>query len=571
MRKGAARTDEAAATVLGRLQKPVAMTPQQQQQQQAAQYTLRHTLTFTPAPQLPASSSSSYYASHPSPHLSTVTESSVSPAAAHFHTTVSFPNHGPHELTNSHSAFAPPFVPTQPASHSTTFPSRSHAHPPFVLRPAPPSTFPPAPPLPAGGSAPHSQSQPATDLLFHAALARFNGVEPPPPYPQGFSSLSSTAFSGQSYPYPPSSYPALPSLQSLSPFPPRSVRASVWHCPLGCGQTYKKSSGRSIRRHFVACFRQHNQSSASSLSDTQLSSLIAERQDTGQLTTGLRRWKMRSARRRVEQLRDEERWECVWGCGKRYRSTSTRSIQRHIAECDRRPGGGGSGGRDQQPRKATTGTDNDSGDRESEDEEEEDDENEGEEAEQEELRDSDQRPESYQSTPVQPRVAAVEQRISPPTDTIPPTSSPGAPHTSFHGSSYNASYPSAMLAASESTLRLLSSAATNSLAPHNIRNNLPLFYPNAQPSSATASSAGLTLHPLAPAMINMPLSNNQLQLVSNVMHGDTHHLSARHSIPHHPLMTPVPSPPLPSPPRDVSSQLTSSERPDAAGKQSATN
>ena len=49
--------------------------------------------------------------------------------------------------------------------------------------------------------------------------------------------------------------------------------------------------------------------------------------------TGLRRWKMRQPRRLAEQLSDEDRWDCVWGCGKSYRATSSRSIQRHASTC----------------------------------------------------------------------------------------------------------------------------------------------------------------------------------------------------------------------------------------------
>ena len=141
--------------------------------------------------------------------------------------------------------------------------------------------------------------------MFHAALARLSAVDPSAHFPHNTTpSLSSpSAYTLHSYPYPPppSLHSSLPSAHSSS-FPIRSVRASVWHCPLGCGQSYKKSSGRSIRRHFVSCFRQHNQSAAASMSDSQLSSLIAERQDTGQLQTGLRRWRMRSSSAMVDNF-----------------------------------------------------------------------------------------------------------------------------------------------------------------------------------------------------------------------------------------------------------------------------
>ena len=85
----------------------------------------------------------------------------------------------------------------------------------------------------------------------------------------------------------------------------------------------------------MSCFRSHNPSSAS-LSDEQLSAAIDAQHESGQLVTGLRRWRMRQPRRLAEQLSDDDRWDCVWGCGKSYRATSSRSIQRHTSDCDRR-------------------------------------------------------------------------------------------------------------------------------------------------------------------------------------------------------------------------------------------
>ena len=113
---------------------------------------------------------------------------------------------------------------------------------------------------------------------------------------------------------------------------------SMWVCPFDCGQRYKRSSGRSIRRHVNSCFRLHNPA-ARALSDEQLSSVISEQQASGQLITGLRRWKMRQPRRLAEELSDEDRWDCLWGCGKSYRATSSRSIQRHANSCYMRPEG----------------------------------------------------------------------------------------------------------------------------------------------------------------------------------------------------------------------------------------
>ncbi|GAB5356949.1 hypothetical protein AAMO2058_000332100 [Amorphochlora amoebiformis] len=39
-------------------------------------------------------------------------------------------------------------------------------------------------------------------------------------------------------------------------------------------------------------------------------------------------------KRRSEELRDEEKWRCPYKCGKYYRKTSTRSIQKHLVTCD---------------------------------------------------------------------------------------------------------------------------------------------------------------------------------------------------------------------------------------------
>ena len=106
----------------------------------------------------------------------------------------------------------------------------------------------------------------------------------------------------------------------------------LWRCDLGCGQRYERSSGRSIRRHVLACFRLH-WPGAVGVSVSRLHELISEQQEAGVLDTGLRRWKMRQPPRKAEQLEAEARWECPARCGKRYRNTSTRSISRHKATC----------------------------------------------------------------------------------------------------------------------------------------------------------------------------------------------------------------------------------------------
>ena len=367
----------------------VAMTPQRQQPPE--QQAFGHTPPLLGSqPQPAASMPSTYYPTRPQQQqlaqFNSATDSAVSTSASLFQSLLSLPS-----SFDASKALSLP----QPLSHSLLSPQAATFHQqsalppivsllstsPFVLQGAPLLPFAAALSLaPLSSTVPTSvpllSSQQTTNIaLLHASLSRSSAVDSSANHMPGTASFSPSAYSAHAFPYPPTQ-PALPSpLSHSSALAFRPIRASVWHCPMGCGQTYKKSSGRSIRRHFVFCFRQHNESAASSMSDTQLSSLIGERQDTGQLQTGLRRWRMRSSRRQVDELRDEERWECVWGCGKRYRSTSTRSIQRHIAECARRAGGGGGGERKQVTRKGTAGRESD------EEEEDEDEEAEVEEAE----------------------------------------------------------------------------------------------------------------------------------------------------------------------------------------------
>ena len=128
-------------------------------------------------------------------------------------------------------------------------------------------------------------------------------------------------------------------MATSAPCAPSSPRCGLaWQCPLACGVRYARSSGRSIRRHVALCFRAHT-SGAQSLSDEQLSTLISEQQDSGQPFTGLRRWRMRQPRRLAVELSDDDRWDCVWGCGKSYRATSGRSIQQHANRCSLRADG----------------------------------------------------------------------------------------------------------------------------------------------------------------------------------------------------------------------------------------
>ena len=490
---GTAASDGAAtattdAAVSGEVRRPVAMNSQPQQQSQQQQqhppthYTFHHTPTFAPLQQPSASSQLSYFPPLPRPQLQPHNvNSSGSSGAAHFPTSVSFPTHGPPGHTHSHSAFSQPFPVHQPGSLPLAFPSHPSlpptlplSHSSFALRaagphpPPPPVPFPPPLPLPAPAAAPHSAVDPA---LLHASFSRLSGVDSSAYFPASSAPLTSPGYASQSFTYSVNN----PVLSSSLPM--RSVRASVWHCPLGCGQSYKKSSGRSIRRHFVSCFRQHNQAAASSMTDSQLSGLIAERQDTGQLQTGLRRWRMRSSRRRVDELRDEERWECVWGCGKRYRSTSTRSIQRHIADCERRPQVPGA--RAPPPRRATTsvsraGRESEGGD-DDEDEESEEEEMEEEEWERE-LRSKVQRattshapvatPAAYQST-ASPADTAPSPASSSQSSTLPSALTTAGASASSSATGDQVSTRTAV----PSTLQSLSSAATHSAASEHASNN----------------------------------------------------------------------------------------------------
>ena len=112
----------------------------------------------------------------------------------------------------------------------------------------------------------------------------------------------------------------------------QTISMPSWLCPFACGQTYQRSSTRSIRSHIYACFRQHKPA-LSCVSDKQLSDVICHLQNSGQLVTGLRRWKKRRTRRLAHELSDNDRWDCIWGCGKMYRVTSSRSVQHHANTC----------------------------------------------------------------------------------------------------------------------------------------------------------------------------------------------------------------------------------------------
>ena len=110
----------------------------------------------------------------------------------------------------------------------------------------------------------------------------------------------------------------------------------LWHCSLGCGTLYEKTSGRSIRRHMTSCFRSH-WPGGQQLAESEVQALMSAQQESGQLVTGLRRWKKRQSCRSTVDLHDDETWTCPRGCTKVYRMTSSRSIQQHLLACREDP------------------------------------------------------------------------------------------------------------------------------------------------------------------------------------------------------------------------------------------
>ena len=143
------------------------------------------------------------------------------------------------------------------------------------------------------------------------------------------------------------SIPQLPLPFSVSPAPPDVLQRyaskggstveqsncdGLWHCSLGCGVKYEKSSGRSIRRHMTSCFR-CRWPGAEELSNVEVQALMSSLQESGQLVTGLRRWKIRQRCTVPVDLKNEEQWACPRGCGQVYRVPSSRSIQQHLLTC----------------------------------------------------------------------------------------------------------------------------------------------------------------------------------------------------------------------------------------------
>ena len=138
---------------------------------------------------------------------------------------------------------------------------------------------------------------------------------------------------------------SFPVVDSSQPRLSRPCRPADWRCFLGCGKAYKKSSGRSIRRHALQCYRRHFPAECAGRTDAQVHDLLAARQEEGRVQTGLRAWRLRQSRRAAHELPAHERWECPNGCGQCYRSTSSRSIERHLDSCTHKGGGEGQGGR----------------------------------------------------------------------------------------------------------------------------------------------------------------------------------------------------------------------------------
>ena len=106
-----------------------------------------------------------------------------------------------------------------------------------------------------------------------------------------------------------------------------------WQCFLGCGQRYMKSSGRSIRRHVLLCYRRQFAAECKGVSDAQIHDLLVSQEEKGTIHTGLKRWRLRRSRRLAMDLPPHERWDCPNQCGRYFRSTSSRSIAKHKVSC----------------------------------------------------------------------------------------------------------------------------------------------------------------------------------------------------------------------------------------------
>ena len=145
------------------------------------------------------------------------------------------------------------------------------------------------------------------------------------PSSTGSSSSSSSSSSGSSS----SSAASTPTGRPST----RKSRPNDWFCFQGCGKHYKKSSGRSIRRHALSCYRTHHAAECRGMSDAEVHALLAIKQEDGEVQTGLRAWRLRQSRRQASELPQHERWECPNGCRQYYRSTSSKSIEKHTQTC----------------------------------------------------------------------------------------------------------------------------------------------------------------------------------------------------------------------------------------------
>ena len=136
------------------------------------------------------------------------------------------------------------------------------------------STSLPSSPLP---QPPHLHRS-STDFILASQSSSWSNDNATPP----------TSLLSCSTPSSPSSSPSsLSSCSSNALNSPSSnqMPPAAWRCWYGCGKEYKKSSGRSIRRHVTCCFRQH-WPGGETLTEEQVSALISSQQESGQLQTG---------------------------------------------------------------------------------------------------------------------------------------------------------------------------------------------------------------------------------------------------------------------------------------------
>ena len=154
----------------------------------------------------------------------------------------------------------------------------------------------------------------------------------------GEDSTNTAAATSQTF----STFPSTTTSTATTPTTPhrsttRKSRPNDWFCFQGCGKHYKKSSGRSIRRHALSCYRTHHPEECGGMSDMEVHAMLAVKQEDGEVQTGLRAWRLRQSRRQASDLPQHERWECPNGCKQFYRSTSSKSIEKHMQTCTYKP------------------------------------------------------------------------------------------------------------------------------------------------------------------------------------------------------------------------------------------